>query len=361
VRDHATLLAQELTREGASCTFHWLLRGERSYGGSRAEIRAWTEGLVRELQDRRPEVVLLHYSVFTYSHKGVPVFVHPVLGALRAAGVPVVTVLHEFVYPLGYGGWRGWVWALTQRVMLVEVMRGSAAAIATASSRAEWLAGRRWLPKRALAAAPVFSNLPPATTGAGPRRGGEPTIGLFGYAYQGVARELLLDALAELRGRGIAAQLALMGAPGRCSEAGEEWVLQARARELQDEVSFSGELPAQALSDALSSCDVLLFADTAGPSPRKGTLAGALASGRPLVAIDGPHTWSELVRRDVIRLSAPSAPALADHLAALLADEQAADALGARAREFYEREMAVVRTARATSDLIEQVLQARRR
>ena len=36
------------------------------------------------------------------------------------------------------------------------------------------------------------------------------------------------------------------------------------------------ELPAQALSDALSSCEVLLFGDTAGPSPRKGTLAGSI-------------------------------------------------------------------------------------
>jgi hypothetical protein len=359
VRDHATLLADALAGEGASCTFHWLLRSGRSYRGSRAEIRAWAEGLVHELEARRPEVVLLHYSVFTYSHKGVPVFVHPVLEALRAARVPVVTVLHEFAYPLGYGGWRGRVWAFTQRMMLVAVMRSSAAVIVTAGSRAEWLAARWWLPKRPVVAAPVFSNLPPVSAGTGPDREASPLVGLFGYAYQGTARTLLLDALGELHRRGIGARLILLGAPGPASPAGEEWRADALARGLQDSLSFSGELPAQALSDALSSCELLLFGDTAGPSPRKGTLAGSLASGRPLVAIDGPYTWPELVQREVIRLAAPSAMAVADEIAKLLGDEGARDALGARAREFYEREMAVSRTAHATSGLIEQALRGR--
>jgi glycosyltransferase involved in cell wall biosynthesis len=209
--------------------------------------------------------------------------------------------------------------------------------------------------------APVFSNLPRASPGARPGWGEQPQIGLFGYAYQGAARPLLLDALRELHGRGIDARLTLLGAPGPSSPAGEEWTAEARARGLQHALSFSGELPAQALSDALSSCEVLLFGDTAGPSPRKGTLAGSLASGRPLVAIDGPYTWPELVERRAIRLSAPSAPAVAAEVAALLGDHDAADALGAGAREFYESEMAVSRTAQATLGLIEQVLSARRR
>jgi glycosyltransferase involved in cell wall biosynthesis len=184
-------------------------------------------------------------------------------------------------------------------------------------------------------------------------------IGLFGYAYQGIARTLLLDALGELHRRGFAARLILLGAPGPSAPASEEWRAEARARGLHDAVSFSGELPAQALTDALSSCEVLLFGDTAGPSPRKGTLAGSLASGRPVVAIDGRYTWPELVHAQAIRLAAPSAPAVAEELAKLLGDEQARDALGARAREFYEREMAVSRTAQATIGLAERVLRGR--
>src|SRR5437660_3220532 len=94
VRDHAARLAEALTGEGVSFSFHWLLRRERSLSASRAEIRAWSKQLARELQERTPDAILLHYSVFTYSHKGIPIFVHPVFSTVRAQGVPVVTVMH---------------------------------------------------------------------------------------------------------------------------------------------------------------------------------------------------------------------------------------------------------------------------
>jgi hypothetical protein len=37
---------------------------------------------------------------------------------------------------------------------------------------------------------------------------------------------------------------------------------------MQERLSFTGVLPAQSLSNALAACDVLLFTDSAGPSPR---------------------------------------------------------------------------------------------
>ena len=86
VRDHATLLAEALTRENRTCTFHWLVRQERSLRGSRSEVRAWLGDLARELATERPDAVLLHYSVFTYSHKGVPIFVPAVASLLRRSG-----------------------------------------------------------------------------------------------------------------------------------------------------------------------------------------------------------------------------------------------------------------------------------
>jgi glycosyltransferase involved in cell wall biosynthesis len=115
-------------------------------------------------------------------------------------------------------------------------------------------------------------------------------------------------------------------------------------------------LPAQALSNALAECDVLLFADTTGPSSRKGTLAGSLASGRPLVAIDGRRTWSELIRCEAAEVVAPTSQAFAEAIAALLADEDAREALGARGRTFYEREMDIARTTEAVSRLLGEVL-----
>ncbi len=126
-------------------------------------------------------------------------------------------------------------------------------------------------------------------------------------------------------------------------------------------LSFAGPLPAQELSDALAACDVLLFADTAGPSSRKGTLAGSLASGRPLIATDGPRRWSALARAEAAHVVEPSAPALADAVAALLADKGAREALGARGRAFAEQSMGVARSAQVVRELLDDVCRARQR
>jgi glycosyltransferase involved in cell wall biosynthesis len=355
VRDHAGLLAEELRREQMACSIHWLRRGEGSLRAARSEIRSWTRALALELEERRPDLILLHYSVFSYSHRGVPLFVRPTLASLRATGIPMIAVMHEFAYPWRYGGWRGRVWAVTQRLALIPVMGACAGVIVTADSRAAWLASRRWLPRRHVLSAPVFSNLPPPAGGS-PAHRGAPLVGLFGYSYQGAAVSLILDALRELRERGVAVRLELLGAPGPTSSAGEVWLAAARTRALSDALSFSGALPAQALSDELAACDVLLFADAAGPSSRKGSLAGSLASGTPVVAIDGPQGWPELVHSDALRVVQPTATALADAIGALLGDQHERESLGARGRSFAAREMGVARTAQAVRALMDEAV-----
>jgi glycosyltransferase involved in cell wall biosynthesis len=355
VRDYAGLLAEELTRENVSCEFHWLRRDERSLRGSRSEIRAWSRELASELAASRPDAILLHYSVFSYSYRGIPLFARPTLSALRASRIPVVSVLHEFAYPWGYGGWRGSVWALTQRVFLREVIAASAAVIVTVDFRAQWLASRPWLPSRRVMVAPVFSSLPaPGATAALQRSAA--LLGVFGYSSQGAAVAVTLEALRELRARGVGAQLRLLGAPGPSSAAGKVWLAGAQARGVADALSFSGALPAQALSDALAACDVLVFADAGGPSSRKTTLAASLASGAPVVAIDGPDTWTELIRCEAARVVPPKSPALAGAIADLLADEASRRALGARGRAFAQREMAVARSVQAVTTLLDEAL-----
>jgi glycosyltransferase involved in cell wall biosynthesis len=155
---------------------------------------------------------------------------------------------------------------------------------------------------------------------------------------------VILAAFAQLLSRGVGIRLRLLGAPGADSPGGKEWRQQAAAHGLEGALSFSGALPAQELSDELAACDVLLFADTAGPSSRKGTLAGSLASGRPVVAIDGPMGWRALIESGAIRAVAPEPAALAATLEELLSDERAREELAARGHEFYEREMALSRT-----------------
>ena len=141
--------------------------------------------------------------------------------------------------------------------------------------------------------------------------------------------------------------------------AGEEWLRAAHERGLGEALLFSGTLPAQALSDALAACRVLLFPDRAGPQSRKGSLAGAMASGRPVVALDGPRTWEELIAAQAVRVVAPRAEALAQAIGSLLADEGLADALGARGRAFASDRMGLRVTAEAVKRLLEQLAGAR--
>jgi glycosyltransferase involved in cell wall biosynthesis len=356
VHDHAVTLAEELDHEDVSHSLHWLRRGRGSVWDARSEFRSWARTLSAELDSERPDAIVLHYSVFSFSHRGVPIFVRPVLSALRSLDIPVMVVLHEFAYPWRYGGWQGDVWALTQRLALIEVMRASVGAIVTTDFRQHWLTSRRWLPRRPVAFAPVFSNLP--APGTAPQRAREqrPVLGLFGYSYEGAELTMVLDAIRLLVERGVEVELALLGGTGRSSSAGEAWLAAARGREIEHLLSFSGTLPAQELSDALAACDVLLSAFAPGPSSRKGTLAGSIASGSPVIAIDGPRGWAELIESDAIRVVAPNAQAVADTVAELLGDQQSRAALGARGRAFAEQRMGVGRTAQALTALLEDTL-----
>jgi glycosyltransferase involved in cell wall biosynthesis len=356
VRDHAMLLAAALSREGTACSMHWLMRSEHTLAGARAELRAWADALAEELERAQPDTVLLHYSVFSYSYRGFPLYVRPVLGALRRARIPVITVLHEFAYPWNRGGLHGRAWSITQNVVLRDVMRASAAVVVTAPFRAEQLASRRWLPRRPHVVAPVFSNLPPPAGGhARPDRASH-VLGLFGYAYEGAARSLVLDALRLLDQRGLRVRLELLGAPGRGTPAADAWLAGARRRGIGEILSFSGVLSSQDLSDALHACDALLHPEPSGPTSRKGTLAASLASGSAVVAIDGPRRWAELIESESALVVEPSAAALASGIAALLEDEQRRQALGERGGEFARRAMSVERSARAVSGAIGQLL-----
>jgi glycosyltransferase involved in cell wall biosynthesis len=215
----------------------------------------------------------------------------------------------------------------------------------TADFRARWLASRGWLPRREVSVAPVFSNLPEPSIALA-SNGRAPVIGLFGFAAEGAPAPLVLDALRLLRERGVEASLQLLGAPGRDSRAGGEWSAAAEQRGLAGAVSFSGMLEAQLLSDRLAASEVLLFADAPGPTSRKTTLAASLASGAPVVALDGPRSWPALAQAEAALLVAPQADALAQALARLLADAELRAELGRRGRAFAEQHMSVAQSAR---------------
>jgi glycosyltransferase involved in cell wall biosynthesis len=338
VRDHAERLAVGLAGDGLQCSMHWLSRAVGALLAERDEVGVWSDSLAAELAGARADAVLLHYSVFAYSHRGVPIFVRPVLAALRRSRLPLVVFMHEFAYPWHLGGARGKVWAASHRLVLRGLVARSDRLVVSAEGRAAWLRSRTWLKARPTYVAPVFSNLPSAGSVA---LGGATTIGLFGYGHEGVEMAIVLDALRDVRARGGDVRLTLLGAPGAPSDAAGRWQREAAARGLAGAIDFSGRLPAQRLAEALARCDVLLFAERGGPTSRKTTLAASLASGRPVVALDGPSTWPELAQARGAVIVAPRPRALADALVALLGDRGARETQGRTGREFGQRSMSI--------------------
>ena len=355
VRDHGRLLAEQLEREGVPCSRHWLERTAPStLRGAMAEARAWAAALPAQIDATGAEAIVVHYSCFASAYRGVPLLAHPLAGALRRSRLPVVAVLHELFYPFGRDGARGLMWAGTQRLALLELMRAVDAAIATTEQRCELLARTRWLPRRPAAFAPVYSNLPaPSGAGAGTLDGAErPAIGMFGFHYDGDGGALVLRALGLLDERGRGVELRLIGSPGPDSRAGQAWSARAREQGVTQDIAFTGLLDPQPLSDTLASVQLLLFADQPGPTSRKGTLAGSLASGTPVLALDGPATWPEFRRSGALRIVPRDAESLAAGIEALLADPAARAELGARGRAFAHDEMGVARTAATVRELL---------
>ena len=347
VRDHGNRLSEGLQRRDLTVVASWWERTSgRQLREELGEARRWSSKLKQSVRDLDPQAVLVHYSVFAYSHRGIPLFAIPVFRSLRGGNpdVPILTLLHEYAYPWRSRRWHGIAWAATQRLALWIVVSYSSALIVTTQQRADWISSRPWLPRRRVSVAPVFSNLPPARL----RPQAAPTearIGLFGYQHEAISLQTLLEGLSTLREVGPKATLLLLGAPGADSPSGRHVRVLARQSGLEDALKFTGVLPAQALSDALADCEVLLFADAEGPTSRKTTLAASLASGRPVVALDGPNTWDALVRERAIALVEPTSLALAETVRKLLADLSAANALGNRGRVFADRHMSLDQAA----------------
>ncbi|MGH9169503.1 MAG: hypothetical protein ACRD0Z_01285 [Acidimicrobiales bacterium] len=345
-RDYATLLAGELSRLGHDIETQWLQR-PLPPGSARNRLKV----ALAPAREGRFDAVLWHYSVFTYSHRGVPSMVWPYAMALRAIPVPVVTVLHELVYPWGHKGLTGTLWASSQRMALPAVVGVSAGLVVTVEERASWLQSRPYLPRRPVVTSPVFSNLPEVTVSR--RLNGDIRIGMFGYP--GSSAKLVAAALSRILGGGQPAELLLLGSPGPGSPAAAEWESAGACSGTTGALRFSGVLPPEQLASEMAGCDMLLFHDGDGPVSRKGTLAAALASGRPLVAVDGPHTWPALVAERAVRLVPPDAELLAAALIDLAGDARSREALGARGRSFYDRNQGIGVVASSIAAFIEEL------
>lgn len=352
VRDHARVLSDALAEQGAMVASVWV----EQPGGFSSTVRL-AQQLWRRSRDD-VDVIVLHYSVFAYASHGIPVglpLLALVLGRFRA---PVVLLAHELVYPWRRRGWRGAVHAATQRAALVPLVAGSDAVIVTTEDRVGWFRSRRWLPCRPVFCAPVFSNIPRQPAGAGqedvPGR-----VGVFSFGAEGLDADLVTRAVAAASVSVGAAHLTMIGAPGEHGATGRRW--RAAADAVGCPLTFTGVLDEAELSGELARCQVVVFADPAGPSSRKTSLAAALVHGRAVVALDGPHRWVDLVEAGAVVLADPVASHVAAALVRLLVDDVARAELASRALAFADSWLSPVTTAATVIEIARMAIDAKER
>jgi glycosyltransferase involved in cell wall biosynthesis len=194
--------------------------------------------------------------------------------------------------------------------------------------------------------APVEAGVARRRLGLEPDRPVVGFVGLF-YRHQGVPT--LLHALAKLR-PGMPRLLALVVGDGVMRR---PWQGMAHALHLDDGVRFTGQVPYADAPGYFNAMDVVVApftADRGETSPFK--VLDALACARPVVASDIPSVRL-LTGSGALVLVPPDDPAaLADALAALLADPGHRVAMGWKGRGFVEQHASWDRAAAALAEAL---------
>jgi glycosyltransferase involved in cell wall biosynthesis len=337
LRDYHRILQESLRSLGSVVeTIWWERTGRTDPRTSVPEARQWLAQIRSAAAQFTPDALVWHYTPFAYGHRGVPYLVPYVSRRLARVGPPAIPILHELISLWGPRGAKGALHAMTTRAVLPDVLRFARGVVVTTEDRRDWLGRSWWLPRRPMALAPVFSNVPVVgrTRPAPGSAGHVPVIGVFGYTFDGIRDDVATAALALLRARGRSVRLVLIGSPGAVGPGPERWRESARRHGIP-EPEFTGVLEPADLSARLSALDILLLPDEAGPASRKGTLAAGLAHGLPIVAFQTPTAWRSLVREQAVALAPAMPERLADTLEDLLRDDSARAALGTRAAAFY--------------------------
>lgn len=343
VRDYAVLLDQHFERLGHGVRRIWIHRKRSGWLAGftcDALLLARTQKTMRKVA---PVAAVFHYSPFAFGAHGLP-FLAPLLPLVsRLQRVPLTVVLHELCFPWGTAGWRGLVWAVWQRLALTPIIFASEALIVSTEERAEWLARTFPGSKRKLTTIPIGTNIPYAgrrdSTGLQDLQGRR-VIGTLGWEKETAAVDVVLESVRLLREKGLDVVFLLIGEPGEHSAAGVRWKRSAEAQEIPSSLLFTnGGLHPADVSSYLTALEIYVHVDASGPTPRRSSLAAALAHARPTVGLAGTQTWSALRDGEEVFLSPIDARSLADGLREILISRELATKLSIGALAAYKREM----------------------
>ena len=290
-----------------------------------------------------PGVVLLQYVPNALGARGMNLPFCLWLRDRARDGTDVRVMFHEpyFYFTLSKP-WRN-VHAAAQRVMARVLLEAAKRAYVSTES---W---RRYLKARngsGLAVLPIPSNIRPASTPHADRiRGaiapaGSPIVGHFGSYGDHVEGELLrvLPLTAE---RCATARFAFIGTGSI------EFVsrLAARLPSVGARSWASGRLDADEVSSALRACDVLIQPYPDGITTRRTSAMAGLQHAIPTVTTNGALTEAIWEQSGGVALAPAGNPAaFASAVANLLDDMTAAQALGRRGADTYERHFSLEHT-----------------
>lgn len=167
----------------------------------------------------------------------------------------------------------------------------------------------------------------------------------------------LVDASRELTGRGIEHELLLLGGT---PDEGPDAEVPVRAAAAEGRARLLGTRPPQEMADAYASADIFCLPSWWEAMPL--SVLEAMSSGLPVVATDVGDVARAVVDGETGFVVAPHAPmAVADALEKLLVDADLRHRMGAAGRRRVRERFSSEVTARAVSDLYDDVVHDGRR
>jgi len=328
VEDYCTYLGKALKERGVALQLVRVPWAEKGWFYALRwlwqEARAW-----------QGQWVLVQYTALSWSRRGFPIGLLPVLKILRGRKCRLGIIYHD---ASGYIGHR-LIDRLRRRVQH-QVMRLACQWVERAISPVP-LEALDWLPvseRQKVSIIPVGPNIPEGTREARWGRE-EKVVAVFGVTGgKNMLKEIADIAFAtqqaakRLRGEGKKLRLVVLG---RGSEEAEAALRQSiNGNEVF--LSVLGLLPAEEITRTLSQADALLFV-RGHVSGRRTTAIAGIACGLPVVGYLGKETGFPITEAGILLIPQGNREALAEALTQVLTDENLWWELHQRSKEAQRR------------------------
>ncbi|HNY32779.1 MAG TPA: glycosyltransferase [Fibrobacteria bacterium] len=303
-------------------------RVDFDFRSSRSLVR-----LARSEGFRKGESIFFQYTNFAYGRYGFNPWLAPALSIWKRRGLKIATMFHETY--TDQPGAKGAAMRFWQRIIFTQVGRTSDLCMFSVEPWTRTY--RHWFPKARVETLAVGSNIPPVATDRATHRlqlglpEGIPVLGVFGGTHPSRLFEWIVAASRHLQASGIEHRVLRIGPNQQ----------EVKERLMGSPLVDLGILDAEAVSKALSCCDLFLSPISDGASSRRGSLLAGLGHGLPCITTIGASS-DDLFRAaaDKAFLQAGNEEEFARLVADLVGDHQRREMLGASARTFHDTNFA---------------------